>query len=340
MSTRAEPPSVSAPGARAARAGAPNVVPVSRELLADLETPISAYLRLRDLPSSFLLESVEGPEQVARFSVLGGDPRLVLECDGAEVRVLRPDGTLLERGRPLETLERYLARYRAAPGSGAPALHRRLPRLSRVRRGAPVGAAPRPAARRSRPSRLPPGAHGHHRRVRPSTPHDAHRRERLPRRGRGRRGGRSAGARADRPGTRSAPKSPAARAGGGGNDAGAPVDTDAYCAAVVRAQEYIAAGDIFQVVLSQRFATPVPGRPLAHLPRAAPREPVAVHVPPRLRRRRQLVGSSPELARPARRRPGRDAAPRRDAPARRDAGRGRGARRRSCSPTRRSAPST
>ena len=70
MSTRAEPPSVSPPGGRAARAGAPNVVPVSRELLADLETPISAYLRLRDLPSSFLLESVEGPEQVARFSQL------------------------------------------------------------------------------------------------------------------------------------------------------------------------------------------------------------------------------------------------------------------------------
>jgi anthranilate synthase component 1 len=114
MSTRAEPSPVSAPGVRAARGDAPNVVPVSRELLADLETPISAYLRLRDLPSSFLLESVEGPEQVARFSVLGGDPRLVLECDGAEVRVLRPDGTVVERGRPLETLTRHLGRYRAA----------------------------------------------------------------------------------------------------------------------------------------------------------------------------------------------------------------------------------
>ena len=114
MASRAESSLTSVPGGRAGRSGAPNVLPVSRELLADLETPISAYLRLRDLPSSFLLESVEGPEQVARFSVLGGNPRLVLECDGLEVRVLRPDGTVIERGRPLETLARYLGRYRAA----------------------------------------------------------------------------------------------------------------------------------------------------------------------------------------------------------------------------------
>ena len=114
MATGPQPALVSAPGSRATRGGAPNVVPVSRELLADLETPISAYLRLRDLPSSFLLESVEGPEQVARFSVLGGNPRLVLECDGLETRVLRPDGTVVERGRPIETVARYLGRYRAA----------------------------------------------------------------------------------------------------------------------------------------------------------------------------------------------------------------------------------
>ena len=187
MSTRAEPSLVSAPGARAAQAGAPNVVPVSRELLADLETPISAYLRLRDLPSSFLLDSVEGPAQVARFSVLGGDPRLVLECDGAEVRVLRPDG---DRGRARAPARDARALSRPLPrraGPGAAPVHRRLPRLLRVRRRAPVGAAPRPAARRSRPPRLPPGAHGHRRRLRPPEPHAPHHRQRVPRRGRGRR---------------------------------------------------------------------------------------------------------------------------------------------------------
>src|SRR6185436_18769402 len=122
MSSRAEASHAGLPSARGARAGSPNVVPVSRELLADLETPISAYLRLRDLPSSFLLDSVEGPAQVARFSVLGGDPRLVLECDGSEVRVLRPDGTVVERGRPLETAARYLGRYRAVRNPELPPL--------------------------------------------------------------------------------------------------------------------------------------------------------------------------------------------------------------------------
>ena len=75
MSSRAEPSAWTPPRAPApCGPPPPNVMPVSRELLADLETPISAYLRLRDLPSSFLLDSVEGPAQVARFSVLGGGP--------------------------------------------------------------------------------------------------------------------------------------------------------------------------------------------------------------------------------------------------------------------------
>ena len=68
----------------------------------------------------------------------------------AEVRVLRPDGTVIERGRPLETVARYLGRYRAARDPELPPVHRRLPRLPRLRRGAPVGAAAGSPARRSR----------------------------------------------------------------------------------------------------------------------------------------------------------------------------------------------
>ncbi|MGH7266723.1 MAG: anthranilate synthase component I, partial [Candidatus Rokuibacteriota bacterium] len=95
------------------RRGPANVVPVSCELLADLETPISAHMKLEGLPSRFLLESVEGPAQVARFSVLGGDPRLVLECDGERVRVTGPAGTVTEPGAPLAVLGDHLGRYRA-----------------------------------------------------------------------------------------------------------------------------------------------------------------------------------------------------------------------------------
>ncbi len=259
MSIRAEPPR-SPPGA-ARRAGAPNVVPVSRELLADLETPISAYLRLRDLPSSFLLESVEGPEQVARFSVLGGDPRLILECDGAEVRVLRPDGSVLERGRPLETLARYLGRYRAArdpelpPFTGgflgylaydAVRLWERLPARPPDDLGLPV----------FRLALMDTVVAFDHRRHTMRIVANAF----LDEDG----GAATAEARAreridqvlER--LRSArPPEPAAVA-----TTLAPRSNwapDAYCAAVERAQEHIRAGDIYQVILSQRFATPVPG---------------------------------------------------------------------------------
>ena len=108
------------PAEFARRRGSANLVPVSCELLADLDTPISAYMKLRDLPATFLLESVEGAAQVARFSVLGGDPRLVLESDGTDVRVTAAGATTVERGDPLGTVRRHLARYRAEPRADLP----------------------------------------------------------------------------------------------------------------------------------------------------------------------------------------------------------------------------
>jgi anthranilate synthase component 1 len=261
MSTRAHAPLVSVPGARAMPAGAPNVVPVARELLADLETPISAYLRLRDMPSSFLLESVAGPEQVARFSVLGGDPRLVLECDGAEVRVLRPDGTVVERGRPLETLAHHLGRYRAARdpelppftggflgylGYDAVRLWERLPARPPDDLGLPVFRLALMDTvvafdHRRHTMRIVAnafldedgGAEAAHTRAR----------ERIDRV-------------LDRLRSPRPPEPPAVPTALEPRSNWAP---DAYCAAVERAQEHIAAGDIYQVILSQRFATPVPG---------------------------------------------------------------------------------
>src|SRR5258708_18650576 len=57
-----------------------NLIPVYAELAADLDTPLSAYLRLRPGPYSFLLESVEGGEKWARYSFLGSDPLMVLSA--------------------------------------------------------------------------------------------------------------------------------------------------------------------------------------------------------------------------------------------------------------------
>ncbi len=64
-----------------------NVVPVYGELLADMETPVSAFLKLDDGRFSYLLESVEGSEKVARFSFIGTSPRLVFSSTGRHIEI-------------------------------------------------------------------------------------------------------------------------------------------------------------------------------------------------------------------------------------------------------------
>src|ERR1051325_11634724 len=60
---------------REARQG--NVVPVVRSVLADLHTPVGTFMRIADkAPYSFLLESVEGGERIARYSFLGAEPEM------------------------------------------------------------------------------------------------------------------------------------------------------------------------------------------------------------------------------------------------------------------------
>src|SRR5262245_46728418 len=55
-----------------------NLIPVFRRLLADFETPLSAYVKLRDQGESFLLESIEGGEKLGRYSFVGCRPRAVI----------------------------------------------------------------------------------------------------------------------------------------------------------------------------------------------------------------------------------------------------------------------
>ncbi len=94
-----------------------NLVPVSCELLADLETPISAFLKLRDLPEAFLLESVEGGERLARYSFLGARPRLVVTYDGSVVRC--SDGRTFP-GPFLPAARALLRPYRQVPDPELP----------------------------------------------------------------------------------------------------------------------------------------------------------------------------------------------------------------------------
>ena len=67
-------------------------VPVYREILADLETPVSAYLKVARGNYGFLLESVVGGERIARYSFIGTEPRQVLTLDHGQARLSGPNG--------------------------------------------------------------------------------------------------------------------------------------------------------------------------------------------------------------------------------------------------------
>ncbi len=98
-------------------------MPVFAELPADLDTPLSAYLRLRPGPYSFLLESVEGGEVWARYSFLGTDPLMVLSAKNGHITLRRGAGKaqrLLPDGDPLEALRSLLADFQPVAVPGLP----------------------------------------------------------------------------------------------------------------------------------------------------------------------------------------------------------------------------
>ncbi|HDZ54989.1 MAG TPA: anthranilate synthase component I [Pseudomonas xinjiangensis] len=99
-----------------------NRVPVVREVLADLDTPLSTYLKLADAPYSYLLESVQGGEKWGRYSIIGLPARTVLRVYGHSVRILVDD---VEQERhecadPLAFVEEFKARYRVPAIPGLP----------------------------------------------------------------------------------------------------------------------------------------------------------------------------------------------------------------------------
>jgi anthranilate synthase component 1 len=69
-------------------AGQGNLIPVTCRLLADIETPLSAYRKIRGQGESFLFESVEGGEHLGRYSFVGCNPRAVIRQDGSKVEII------------------------------------------------------------------------------------------------------------------------------------------------------------------------------------------------------------------------------------------------------------
>ncbi|MEA3328796.1 MAG: anthranilate synthase component I [Candidatus Omnitrophota bacterium] len=68
-----------------------NLIPVYKEILADVETPVSAFQKIDQGEYSYLLESVEKGEKVGRFSFLGGRPSLVFKSKGKEIEIIESD---------------------------------------------------------------------------------------------------------------------------------------------------------------------------------------------------------------------------------------------------------
>ena len=114
-------------------AGQGNLIPVTRRILADLETPLSAYLKIRGQGESFLCESVEGGEYIGRYSFVGCNPRAVIKQTGPKVEIIE-NGKVVEsfhvgpasKGDPktvkdgLVVVEQVMARFKPVAIPGLP----------------------------------------------------------------------------------------------------------------------------------------------------------------------------------------------------------------------------
>ena len=245
-------------------AGAAQIV--SRRIVNDLETPVSAYLKIgRARKNAFLLESVEGGETLGRYSIIGIEPDAIWRADGADAflnedALSSPDAFVRDDLAPLESLKKFVDRSRidlppAAPPMAAGVFGyfsydtirqiERLPNKPPDPLGVDDAIFIRPTVIavfdniRLEIFLATP--------VRPAPTTSA--------------GDALAAANERLNAVEKAlaePHPPPHR-----SDAGAaPVEMTSnmtaadYCAGVERAKEYIRAGDIFQVVLSQRFSTP------------------------------------------------------------------------------------
>ncbi|MDD5673156.1 MAG: chorismate-binding protein, partial [Chitinivibrionales bacterium] len=273
-----------------------NVIPVSRAVIADIETPVSIWMKLyKNEPYSFLLESVEGEDHVARYSFIGGDPFCIFSARGAAWKI---SGSVTDQGSgdPLQRLRELMAGYRSAIVAG-------LPRFC----GGAVGYCAYDAVRLW--ERLPDrhaGAglvddlffalyktvvvfdRGEHRLhlitniiVAPDqAPEKAYRDAQH-----------TLGEMEDRLAVRLAPSPLKIRAAG-------RIDSNfkrpEYEAAVDKCKEYIRAGDIFQVVLSQRFSIGVEADPfdLYRMVRMVNPSPYMYYM---ACNGYQIVGASPEM---------------------------------------------
>jgi len=106
-----------------ARQGA--IVPVYKEILADVETPVTAYIKLaKNQQYSFLLESVEQADRLGRYSFLGANPSTIFRSKGEKVTIVREGRpSSFESRDPLTDLRKLMEEYTPVPVPGMPKFH-------------------------------------------------------------------------------------------------------------------------------------------------------------------------------------------------------------------------
>jgi len=99
-----------------------NRIPLVQETFADLDTPLSLYLKLANQPFSYLLESVQGGERFGRYSIIGLPAKTRIVANGFQVQVLQGDTVLEmhENTNPLDFVKAYQARFKTPPYEGLP----------------------------------------------------------------------------------------------------------------------------------------------------------------------------------------------------------------------------
>ena len=94
-----------------------NLIPVCREIAADIETPVRAYKKIES-EYSFLLESVEGGEKIARHSYLGSEPLLIFKSKGNKAQIMTKGKVRKVIGNPFVILKDILKSYKSVPLAG------------------------------------------------------------------------------------------------------------------------------------------------------------------------------------------------------------------------------